>query len=455
MDLVTTNQATATTLDAAVAREMEQWQIPGIAVGVYRDGAITTAGYGTGNIETGLPVTAETVFQIGSITKVFLTTLLMQLVEAGKADLDSPVITYLPELQLADPEAQATITLRHLVTHTSGLEGDWFPDFGPGDDALTRLLSELHTLEQITPPGGPWSYCNSGFYLAGAIIERLTGQTFEAAMRERIFAPLGMDHTTFFAHEAILWSASAGHLQEPGDPAPAVARPYPLARCANPAGGIITNVADLFRFAAFHLGDGTVHGKRLLTSASLTAMRTPQVRVHSASEWGLGWGISRNHDVMLISHNGGTNGFITQFTVIPERRAAFAILTNSSRGGAAIRGISRWILAHEFALPYEPPRPVRLDPEQLAPLAGHYRQPMAKLTFSVVEPGLQLDAVDRNPFTQEDHPQPPVILTPISETAFLAMEGEFESMRVDFLPGPDDRPAYVRVGSRLSQRADA
>src|SRR5262249_38928713 len=150
------------------------------------------------SIETEQPVRPDTLFQIGSISKVYTATLIMQLVDVGKLALDEPIITYLPDLKLADTAARQTITLRHLLSHTSGLFGDYFDDFGHGDDALTRAVATFDTLRQQFAPGALWTYCNSGFGLAGAIIERVIGQPFETAMRERIFKPLGLERSFYF-----------------------------------------------------------------------------------------------------------------------------------------------------------------------------------------------------------------------------------------------------------------
>lgn len=137
-------------LDEAIRAEMERWQVPGISVGILKDGEVQIAGYGTVNLETGAPVLPETLFQIGSISKTFTATLVLQLVDEGRLDLDVPVITYVPDLPLADDDARRTITLRHLLTHTAGFYGDRFDDQGNGDDALARAVAAYSTLAQQT-----------------------------------------------------------------------------------------------------------------------------------------------------------------------------------------------------------------------------------------------------------------------------------------------------------------
>ena len=182
------------TLDEVVRDAMAEWQIPGVTVAILHDGEIETRGYGVISLETDYPTRPDTLFQVGSNSKVFTATLVKRLVEAGLLDLDAPVGRYLPDLPLAEPSAAATITLRQLLSHTSGLEGDRFEETGEGDDAL------------------------------------------------------GLKRAFYFAHEAIVYSAAAGHEQLPGQDAPHVARPYHIGRRAHPAGGIIASAGICLPF---------------------------------------------------------------------------------------------------------------------------------------------------------------------------------------------------------------
>lgn len=136
-----------------VEHEMERWSVPGVALGLLRDGAMETFAFGVASIDTGFPVRPDTLFQIGSITKVFTTTLIMQLVDEGRIDLDAPVTSYLPSFALGDAAVQEAITMRRLLSHQAGFYGDNFKDFGPGDDALAIAIAEFPSLRQLTPPG--------------------------------------------------------------------------------------------------------------------------------------------------------------------------------------------------------------------------------------------------------------------------------------------------------------
>src|SRR4051794_12314590 len=160
-------------LDALTVRH----KVPGAVLGVLRDGAVQTLAAGVLNVDTGVRATPGSLFQTGSITKVYTATLVMQLVEEGALHLDAPVIDVLPELRLADAEAAAQVTMRHLLTHTSGIEGDHFEDSGRGDDVLERYVAGCASLGFSHPVGATFSYCNTGFVIAGRVIERLTGLT--------------------------------------------------------------------------------------------------------------------------------------------------------------------------------------------------------------------------------------------------------------------------------------
>ncbi|MCA9861245.1 MAG: beta-lactamase family protein, partial [Thermomicrobiales bacterium] len=198
-------------LEPFVLQQMQTWQVPGVSVGIFDGDDIEFAGFGITNIETGQPVAPETLFQIGSISKIFTATLAMTLVDDGLLDLDTPIVTYVPELQLGDTAARETITGRQLLTHTAGFFGDRFDDQGTGDDALEKAIRALGDVSQQTEPGELYTYCNAGIDIIGRAIENILGQTFESAMRERVFDRLGLERSTYFASEAIRHSVAVGH----------------------------------------------------------------------------------------------------------------------------------------------------------------------------------------------------------------------------------------------------
>lgn len=437
------------TLDELVQHQLTQHQIPGIAVGTLIDGDIRTSAYGKINLNTGYPTRTDTLFQIGSISKVFTATLAMRLAEEGRLSLDTPVAEYLPDLQLADATARDAITIRHLLTHTSGLEGDIFEEYGVCDNALERYVANAPNWKQISAPGEHWSYCNSGFSLAGLVIESVTGGTFEQVMREQIFEPLGLTDACYFADEAIVHSAAAGHLQLPGEEQPRVAHPYLISRCSNAAGGIMANLRDVLTFARFHMGDGTSDGQHVLTADSVAEMQRSQVRYSLIAERGIAWSLTRFGDVTLVGHTGGTNGHITQLVLVPEHNFALAVLTNSSRGGAAIQPIIRWALERYVSVTDEPPATVPLSAGNLDAYIGRYPGTLSETTVSIDGDALTLTTRQRNPFSGDEFDTPPVTIVPIGNDEFYNADGD---SRVEFVRGGDGSVLFMRFGGRVAAR---
>jgi len=169
---------------------MDELRIPGIALGITHRGTERSVSLGITNIEHPLDVTPQTVFQIGSISKIFLGTAAMRLVESGSVTLDDPVRTWVPELRLADPEATHGVTLRHLLTHTGGWLGDYTDDTGRGDDALRRMVDRLADAPQVTRLGEHYHYSNLGYVLAGHALAQAAGKPYESIVTEQVIEPL-------------------------------------------------------------------------------------------------------------------------------------------------------------------------------------------------------------------------------------------------------------------------
>jgi CubicO group peptidase (beta-lactamase class C family) len=203
---------------------LAKYKVPGAAVGVYAGGEVVDFAAGVLSRATGVEATTDSVFQIGSITKTWTATLVMQLVDDGLLDIDKPVVTYLPDFKLADQDAANSMTVRQLLCHTAGFEGDVFTDTGNNDDCVEKYLETLAADPQLFPPGELFSYNNAGYVVLGRLIEVLRQKPYDQALREHLFAPLGLAHAATDAAAAILFRAAVGHL--PGatpedDPVPA------------------------------------------------------------------------------------------------------------------------------------------------------------------------------------------------------------------------------------------
>ncbi|HEY3473135.1 MAG TPA: serine hydrolase domain-containing protein, partial [Anaerolineales bacterium] len=172
-----------------IVSEMKRHEVPGVAVGIWHKGKEYADGFGITSVENPLPVNAVTLFQTGSISKTFTGTMMMQLAEQGKVDLDAPVRKYIPDFKVQDRDVTEKVTVRHLLTHMGGWIGDYFNNFGDGEDSLTRMVEDITRLPQVQPLGTIWSYNNTGFNVAARIIEIVTGKPFEQAAQEMLFDP--------------------------------------------------------------------------------------------------------------------------------------------------------------------------------------------------------------------------------------------------------------------------
>ncbi|WP_283134279.1 serine hydrolase domain-containing protein [Rhizohabitans arisaemae] len=376
-------------LDEAIAKH----GVPGASIAVSRDGEVVAVASGVLNLNTKVEATTDALFQVGSTTKVFTAALIMQLVEEGLLDLDKPVRTYLPEFGLADEAASASVTTRQLLTHTAGFEGDVFEDTGVEEDCLDRYLKFLAGVGQVHAPGELMSYCNAGYVVLGALVARLRGTTWEQAMRERLFAPLGIGHSAFSAKEAIVYRVSAGHI--PGPDGPAVSPDWEMARSNAPAGSTMClTPSDLLRFGRTLMRGGvTDDGSRILSAESVAAMLTPQVSVPGVlfgegAHWGLGialygWGDG------AYGHDGGTIGQSTTWVILPGAGLTLAMTMN----GGDVMG-----LMHDFvhpifrelagveppASPVPPADPVQVD---LSAYVGAYESGVARYEVELAEGG--------------------------------------------------------------------
>ncbi len=207
----------------------EELEVPGVAVGLFHDEREDFAFHGVTSVENPLPVDEATLFQFGSTGKTYTSVALLRLVEAGKVDLDAPVRTYVPELRLRDATVAETVTVLQLLNHTAGWDGDDFSDFGDGDDAIARYVEHMAELQQISPPGFIVSYNNAALSLAGRIIEKVTGSTYERAIRDLVLDPVGLHMTFFFANDVMTRRFVVGHRREE-DGTIRVLRPWTMAR---------------------------------------------------------------------------------------------------------------------------------------------------------------------------------------------------------------------------------
>lgn len=436
--------------------------VTGAALGILRVGAdgrpdeLAEAAYGLLNVDSGVAATTDSVFQIGSVSKVWTATVVQQLVEEGLLDLDAPLAQVLPELRLSDPDVTKQVTMRHLLTHTSGIDGDVFTDTGRGDDCLEKYTALLAEVAQNHPLGATWSYCNSGFSLAGYVIERLTGGTWDAAMRQRLFTPLGLKRTVTLPEEALLHRAAVGHVDGPdGQRVPAPV--WGLPRAVGPAGLITATVADVLAFARMHLTGGlAADGSRLLSEQGVAAMADKHADLpdkHSLGDsWGLGWIRYGWDGRRLIGHDGNTIGQAAFLRLLPEQGLAVTLLTNGGKSRDLYEDLYREIFAElaGVAMPRTltpPAEPVTAD---LTPHLGTYERAGSRI--EVVEGGTLRITVTGPLAELTPTPTQEFAMTPLRDDLYLVrMPGQQTYITITFYALPTGE-RYLHFGARATPK---
>lgn len=441
--------------------KMREYRVPGVAVGILENGAVTMRGLGVASVEDPLPITTHTVFPIASISKTFAATAMMRLVEQGKVDLRAPVRTYLPEFRVQDEAVSRDVTIWNLLTHTSGWEGQVA---GPdrGEDTLKNFVATITGLMQLAPPGAAWSYNNAGFSVAGRVIESVTGLSINAAIRDLVFKPLGLAHAGTTTGEFITQRFALGHLNR-GDNPPAVQRPF-VPSTSVTAGGVGLCLTDLLTYAQFHMGDGTgAGGERVLQRATLELMRTPQLRKQSMDdEIGIAWHLRTVGSMRTAAHGGTLAGHILLLELVPERNLAIGILTNSNTGWRLIQDVERAALktyagatfatnqaiAHRGlveTLPAVEPLATQPDPK---PYVGRYLRPMNAVLVRADNGRLLVQVV---PNTGTPQPEMPVSF--YGPDRAVVTDGADRGQSIEFVRAADGRVNWVRVTGRIAVRA--
>ncbi|MFF1715539.1 serine hydrolase domain-containing protein [Streptomyces sp. NPDC058268] len=396
----------------------DEFDVPGASLAFsHQRGETLACASGVLNRSTALPASVDSLFQIGSITKVWTATQLMLLIEQGQLDLDTPVVSVLPEFRVRDAQATRTVTVRHLLTHTSGIDGDLFVDTGRGGDCLQRYVEACAELGQLFAPGSGQSYCNAGFVIAGRIVERLTGLGWDAALKAQIIEPLGLTHTCTLPEEALRFATALGH----GDNGAPVDT-WGLPRSIGPAGLVCARASDVVAFGRAHLTPGAL-------LANPQTLRTPQVKVPNphvdAEQWGLGWGLTTWDGQQVAFHGGDTIGQHAMLWVLPATDTVVALLTNGGRTfefqHAVASELFQDLAGVSVSAPLAPPtQPVVVN---TARFAGVYERAGSRITATVRAGALRL-CTEPTGALEGLAPSREFTLTAVDEHTFLARHDE-------------------------------
>jgi CubicO group peptidase (beta-lactamase class C family) len=332
-------------LDRLAIDAMADWKVPGAAIAVVQDGEVVLAkAYGQRDVEVNLPVTTATRFLIGSITKSFTATGVALLHNEGRIDWTKPVRDYIPEFRLHDPVATERVTIRDLLCHQSGLpRHDWV--HLPGDRAPAELLGVMRYLELSRDIRSAYQYNNLCYNVAGLLIERVSGQSYEAFIRARLTDRLGM--TIDFTLDDLEASANPARPYMMHEDTRLPAMRLPIRTMA--AGAINASVADLANWMRLHLGKGEFNGERLLPAALVDALHAPRVyesqsefAEFGAAHYGLGFQCQNYRGDRVLFHGGGWPGWGARMTLVPDFGIGVAILTN--RNPSDVLGTLTWYI---------------------------------------------------------------------------------------------------------------
>ena len=353
-------------IDQYITAKMRSARIPGLALGIVRGNqVIYLKGYGRAD-ESGRPVTPQTPFLIGSITKSFTALAVMQLVEAGKVDLDAPVQRYIPWFRVADPNASAKITVRHLLTMTSGIPQSYVTQLWTDQDdrALERTVRLLATARLNGPVGESFAYANANYETLGLIVQVVSGRSYEDYIRERIFAPLEMGNSFASQDEAMRHGMASGYRWWFGIPVPAT---LAYKRAELPAGYLISSAEDMTHYLIAQMNEGCYRDRAVLSPEGIAFTHSEP----APGRYGIGWETLRANGRRLINHDGGTANFQSSLFFDPNAGVGVILLANvinaldafasphgtSPLDGQTTRAMARTVLSLATSQPLPDTRP--------------------------------------------------------------------------------------------------
>ena len=444
---------------ALTEAKMKEFQVPGVAIGVFDNGVLTTRGLGVTNVDDPLPITPGTVFPIASISKTFAATMVMRLVEQGKIDLKAPVRNYLPDFKVRDEAVARGVTVWNLLTHTAGWEGQVS---GPdrGEDTLRNFTATvMPDLMQVAPPAAAWSYNNAGFSVSGRVIESVTGKSINRSIDELVFQPLGLQCAGTTAGDFIVHRFAVGHGSRGDQPAAAI-KPFSPSVSVT-AGGVGLCIDDLMRYAQFHLGDGTAaSGARVLSKASLEMMRATQLHKQGTDDdIGIAWHLRNVGNLRVAAHGGTLSGHILLLELVPEKNFAIGILTNSINGWRLIQEVERealklyhgaafpnnYAIAHRGlveTLPNVEPLAAQPNP---APYVGRYRRPMNAVDVRVEGGRLVVQEIPNNGNARAVMP-----IAFFGPDRAVITDGNDKGQGIEFVRDASGKVNWVRVVGRVA-----
>lgn len=317
-------------IDAFINESVIRLKIPGLSIAVTKnDSIIYQSSFGYRNVENEEPMKIDYNFHWASVSKTFVATAIMQLVEQDKINLDQNLIYYLPYFKQRKGDYQA-ITIRQMLNHTSGIgdvENYEWDNPQNDDDALERFVKRLKNDEMLFPAGSHWSYSNNAFEILGAVITKVSGVPFETYVKDNIFIPLAMKNSSFFYAAIPDVLRVKGHIWKGK---PMVSEVYPYNRIHSPSSTLNSNVLDMTHYAIAHLNRGKYKENRILADASYHLLWTNSVNVADKTQpqVGLSWFLKNKDGLTIVYHTGSDTGFKSFFLLAPEKNISISVVSN-------------------------------------------------------------------------------------------------------------------------------
>lgn len=319
-------------VDAYVEAQMKALRVPGLALAIVQGNQVVYV-KGDGRAHTdGSPVSSQTPFMIGSTTKSITALAVMQLVEAGKIELDAPVQTYIPWFRVADESAAAQITVKHLLIQTSGFSGSaGHVELAASDTSEQAIENSVRALKDVTlvrAPGEAYEYSNINYTVLGLVVQMVSERSYESYIQERVYDPLKMSHSYISLDEARRNGMSTGHVTFFGLP---IAKDVPF-NGGNIAGGyLICSAEDLAHYLIAQLNEGHYGDVSVLSPQGMGAMHEPLVKTETPSDsYGMGWHVSPVNGVPSIWHDGDNANFSANLLMAPQEKLGIAVLSNAN-----------------------------------------------------------------------------------------------------------------------------
>lgn len=430
-----------TKLEQVVADEMKATNSPGAAIAVVRGSEIIYAkGFGVRSVETGEPVGADTLFRLGSTTKMFVAAAVLQLAEQGKLKLDDPIGNHVKNL----PEFLRPLTAHELLSHTAGLTDEGSMAGPPEDAALGAGIRAWKEDMRFTGKGKVFSYSNPGYWVAGLLAEEVDGKPFADVMKARLFEPLGMKRTCLRPTEAMTWPLAQGHEVSMGKPV--VVRPAADNAATRPAGQIFSSANDLARWTIAFLNGGKLDDKEVLSLSLIEKMSTGHAAISGTkAKYGYGLISATGRGVKVLEHGGSRTGYGSMIRMAPDQKVAVIIIANKT-GSTLPKSMEA---ACELVLPVEkkadPPKSDGKDltEAEAKKLTGRYTNNRGWVNVFRTDDGkLEVKGVQAAGY-----------YTRANEWTFTGTAGSGRS--VTFVAGADGIAEYIMIGTRAMARVSA